>query len=128
MEDKESLKSGALVSDLPDPVENQVNNLLADSVVSPGVVIGRILLTGDHLETQMLTFSTMKNMFIIYLLRMEKFLVGPLPDLIHNSGLQVHEDSPGHVLAGSGLVKEGGEAIVSGARGVSGQGAIRLKS
>ena len=49
VEDEESLKSGALVSDLPDPVENQVNNLLADSVVTTGVVVGSILLAGDQL-------------------------------------------------------------------------------
>ena len=68
----------------------------------------------------------MKRMYF-YLLRMEKFLVGPLPDLIHDTGLQVHEDGPGHVLARPGLVEECGEAVVSGARGVSGHGAIRLE-
>ena len=62
-----------------------------------------------------------------YLLRMEKFLVGPLPDLIHDTGLQVHEDGPGHVLARPGLVEECGEAVVSGAGGVSGHGAIGLE-
>ena len=45
------LESSALISDLPDPVKNQVHNLLADSIMSPSVVISRILLTGDHLDT-----------------------------------------------------------------------------
>ena len=49
-----------------------------------------------------------------YLLRMEKFLVGPLPDLIHDTGLQVHEDGPGNMLARSGLGEEGGERVVAG--------------
>ena len=38
------LEPGALVSKLPDPVQNQVDNLLADGVVAPGVVVGGILL------------------------------------------------------------------------------------
>merc|ERR1712209_116070 len=37
MEQKESLKSSAGVSELPNPVENQVDNLLSDCVVSSGV-------------------------------------------------------------------------------------------
>ena len=58
---------------------------------------------------------------------MKEFLVGSLSDLIHNAGLKIHKDGPGHVLSGPGLVEEGGEAVVSGARGVSGHGAIRLE-
>ena len=49
MEDEESLEPGALVSKLPDPVQNQVNNLLADGVVTPGVVVGGVLFACDQL-------------------------------------------------------------------------------
>ena len=44
MKDKESLETGALVGKLPDPVQNQVN-----SVVTPSIVVGRVLLAGDEL-------------------------------------------------------------------------------
>ena len=50
MEDEESLEPGALVGKLPDPVQNQVNNLLADGVVTPGVVVGCVLLASDQLK------------------------------------------------------------------------------
>ena len=43
------LQSRALVCQLPDPVEDEVDDLLADSVVTPGVVVGRVLLASDKL-------------------------------------------------------------------------------
>ena len=55
VEDEEALEAGALVSDLPDPVKNKVDYLLADGVMSPGVVIGRILFARDHLNKRKLT-------------------------------------------------------------------------
>ena len=47
VEDEESLESSALVSQLPDPVQDEVNDLLADGVVAAGVVVGCVLLAGD---------------------------------------------------------------------------------
>ena len=44
VEDEETLKAGALVCQLPDPVKHQVDDLLADGVVAPGVVVGGVLL------------------------------------------------------------------------------------
>ena len=49
MEDEESLETGALVGQLPDPVEDDINDLLADGVVATGVVVGGVLLAGDQL-------------------------------------------------------------------------------
>ena len=57
MEDEETLETSARFSQLPDPVKNQVNDLLANGVVSPGVVVGGVLLASDQLN---------KNMKIIY--------------------------------------------------------------
>ena len=37
------LEAGALVSQLPHPVQHQVHNLLADGVVAARVVVGGIL-------------------------------------------------------------------------------------
>jgi len=52
------------------------NILRTDSVVSPGVVVGGILLATDQL------------------LRVEELAVGPSSNLIHHSRLQVYEDGP----------------------------------
>ena len=49
MEDEEALETGTLVGQLPDAVEDQVDDLLTDGVVTTGVVVGGILLTGDQL-------------------------------------------------------------------------------
>ena len=49
MEDQESLKTGALISQFPDPVEDKVDNFLADGVVASCVVVGGILLAGNQL-------------------------------------------------------------------------------
>ena len=106
MEDEETLESGAVVSQLPDPVQDQVHDLLADGVVAPGVVVGGVLLATHHL------------------LGVEELAVGPGPDLIDDRGLQVEEHGPGHVLAGSGLGEESGEAVVSRSGLVAGKLAV----
>ena len=49
MEDEEALQAGALVGQLADPVEDEVDDLLADGVVAAGVVVGGVLLAGDQL-------------------------------------------------------------------------------
>ena len=49
MEDEEALETGTLVSQLPDAVQDQVDELLPDGVVTTGVVVGGILLTSDQL-------------------------------------------------------------------------------
>ena len=49
VEDEESLESSAHVRQLPDSVEDEVHDLLADGVVAPGVVVGGVLLAGDQL-------------------------------------------------------------------------------
>ena len=49
MEDQESLEPGALVRQLPHPVQHQVDDLLADGVVPTSVVVRRVLLAGHQL-------------------------------------------------------------------------------
>ena len=43
------LQASAVVGELPDPVQNQVHNLLSHSVVASSIVVGGILLAG-HLR------------------------------------------------------------------------------
>ena len=48
VENQESLEPRALVRQLPDLVHGRVDNLLADGVVPPRVVVGRVLLPGHE--------------------------------------------------------------------------------
>ena len=50
MEDEESLEPGALVRQLPHPVQHKVDDLLADGVVASGIVVGGVLFPSDHLQ------------------------------------------------------------------------------
>ena len=80
MEHQEPLEAGAGVDKLPDPVEHQVDDLLADGVVAPRVVVRRVLLPGDQL------------------LGVEQLAVSSRPDFVHNRWLQVDENCPRHML------------------------------
>lgn len=81
VEDEEALKTNAVVGNTADLVENALNQLLADCVVATSVVVGSILLAGDHH------------------LRVEKVAVGTGSDLVDDIGLQVAVDGTGNVLA-----------------------------
>merc|ERR1719311_570337 len=80
VEDHEALKTSALVSELADAVKDEVNDLLSDGVVTTGVVVGSVLLTGDQL------------------LRVVELTVGTGTDLVTHSGLKIDEHATGHVL------------------------------
>ena len=81
VEDEETLETGARVNELPDPVENHVDDLLPDGVVAASVVVGGVLLAGDQL------------------LGVEELPVGAEPHLVHHGRLKVDKDSSRHVLA-----------------------------
>ena len=49
MEDEKALKPRTLVRGLPDPVQYKIYDLLANSVVAPGVVVSGIFLARDQL-------------------------------------------------------------------------------
>jgi hypothetical protein len=49
VEDHESLEAGTVVGQLSHAIKDKVDNLLPNGVVTTGVVIGGILLTGDEL-------------------------------------------------------------------------------
>lgn len=68
MEHQESLKTGAVVGETTDSVKGQVNDLLSDGVVTTGVVVRSVFLSGDEL------------------FRMEEGTVGSGTDLIWNMG------------------------------------------
>merc|ERR1711976_212037 len=92
-----------------DPVQDQVNNLLTNGVVTTSIVVGSILLTSDQL------------------LWVEQLTVGASAHLINYSGFQIHKDSSGHMFASTSLTEEGVEGIITPSNGlVTGHLAIRL--
>ena len=109
MENQEALETCALVSQLANPVQDKVNDLLANGVVATGIVIGSILLACDEL------------------LRVEELAVGASANFIDDRGFQVYKHCPGHMLASSCLTEEGVEGVISSPNGlVTWHLAIRL--
>ena len=109
VEDEETLEAGALVGQLPNPVQHQVDDLLADGVVAPGVVVGGVLFASHQL------------------LWVEQLPVCSSPDLVNDGGLQINKDSSRNMLTSSSLREEGVEAVISSSNGlVRGHLTIRL--
>ena len=100
VEDQETLETSTVVSQLPDSVEAQVDNLLSDGVVTTGEVVGSIFLTGDQL------------------LRVEQLSVGSGTDLINNSRLKIEENASWDMLSSSGFGEKGVEGIITTSDGL----------
>ena len=81
VENQETLETSTVVGNTADLVEDLVDHLLSDSVVTTGVVVGGILTTGDHV------------------LGVEKAAVGAGTDLIDDIGLEVTVDGTGDIFA-----------------------------
>merc|ERR1719489_198792 len=93
-------EAGAVIGQLPDPVQHQIYELLSDGVVSPGVVVGGVLLARDQL------------------LRVEQLPVRSGAHFVDNSGLEIHKHGPGNVLSRPGFAEEGVERVVSPTNGL----------
>jgi hypothetical protein len=100
VEDEESLETSALFRQLADSVKNQVNNFLANGVVTTSVVVGGIFLSSDEL------------------FRVEELTVSSHADLIDDSWLKINKDSPGDMLASPGFSKEGVEGVIVSSNGL----------
>ena len=81
MKHQESLKATCIISHSPDSIQSDLNLLLANGVVTPGIVVGSVLLP------------------CYQLLRVEQLPVGSNSDLINYSWLQINKDSPWYMLA-----------------------------
>jgi len=109
VEDEEALETDALISELSDSVEAEIDDFLTNGVVTSGEVVGGVLLAGDKL------------------LGVEELSVGASSDLIDNGGLEIEEDSAGDVLASTSLGEEGVESIITTTDGlVGGHLTVRL--
>mmetsp|Transcript_26424 Transcript_26424/g.62713 ORF Transcript_26424/g.62713 Transcript_26424/m.62713 type:complete len:413 (+) Transcript_26424:283-1521(+) len=100
VEDEESLEARAVVGELADAVEDEVDDLLSNSVVTTGVVVRRVLLPADDL------------------LGVVELPVRAAADLVADRRLQVDVHRAGHVLPGASLGEEGVEGVVSAAHRV----------
>jgi len=109
MEDQETLETSAVVGELADTVEGEVDNFLTNGVVTTGVVIGGIFLTRDQL------------------LGVEQLAVSTSADFIDDSGLEIEEDGARDVLSSTSFREEGVESVITATNGlVGGHLAIRL--
>jgi hypothetical protein len=138
VEDEETLKAGAVIGQLADAVEDSVNKLLADGVVTTSVVVGGILGGGSCTRVRglggleeggkmatlrcirtMMTWQYIRMIRLPYLLptddllRVVKLTVSSATDLVTHVWFKVDVDGTRDVLSGSGLWEEGVEGIVT---------------
>jgi len=95
VEDQKTLETSALIGELSDTVEDQVDNFFTDGVVTTGVVIGGIFLSRDQLFW------------------VEQLTVGSGSDFVNDGWFQVNEDTSWDVFAGTGFGEKGVERIVT---------------
>jgi hypothetical protein len=95
VEDQETLETGTVVSQLTDSVKDQVNNFLTNGVVTTGVVVGSIFLSGDEL------------------FGVEELAVGTSSDFINDGGFQINEDGTGDVFTSTGFREESVERVIT---------------
>jgi hypothetical protein len=95
LEDKETLETSALIGELSDSIEAEIDDLLTNGVVTSGEVVGSIFFTGDEL------------------LWMEELSVGTGSDFIDNGWLEIEEDGSWDVLTSTSLGEEGVESVVT---------------
>ena len=120
--------------ELADAVQDEVDNLLTDGVVTTGEVVGGILLTGDQLfGVKELTVRTRAHPQTLPPVVMSDKIhptgLGKSFYLIDHGGLQIDEDRARDVLAGTSLGEEGVEGVIAATDGfVGGHLTIRLDS
>ncbi len=103
VEDEEALETSAVVGELSDSVEGEIDDFLANGAVASGVVVGGVFLAGDEL------------------FGVEKLSVGAGSDFVDDGGFEIEEDTSRDVLSSSGLGEEGVEGVVSSSDGLIGR-------
>ena len=81
VKDEETLETGAVVGNATDFVEHLINELFADGVMTASIIVGRVLLSGDHL------------------LRVEEATVCAGADLVDHIGLEIAVDCARDIFA-----------------------------
>jgi hypothetical protein len=93
MEHEETLKASAVIGKLTDTIQDLIDNLLSDSVVTACVVVGSILFAINNL------------------LRMVELTVRSMTDFVTNRWFQIDIDGTRNMLASASLRKEGVEGV-----------------
>jgi len=97
---EETLETSAVVGELADTVQDKVDDFLANGVVTTGVVVGSVFLSGDQL------------------LGVVELTVSASADFVNDSWLKVNVHSAGDVLASTSLREKGVEGIVTATDGL----------
>ena len=95
VEDEETLETSALIGELSDSIEAEIDDFLTNGVMASGEIVGGVFLTGDEL------------------LWMEELSVGTCSNLVNDGWLQVEENASWNMLSSSGLGEEGVESIIT---------------
>ena len=88
-----------MISQFSDSVENKVDDFLSDGVVTSGIVVGGIFLTGDQLFW------------------MEQLSVGSGSDFIDYGWFQIDENGSWNVFTRTSLREKGVETVVAATNG-----------
>jgi len=95
VEDKETLKTSAVISEFTDSVKDKIDDFLSDGVVTTSVVVGGIFLSGDQL------------------FRVEELTVGTSADFVNDSWLKIDKDGTWDVLSGTSFREKGVEGVIT---------------
>merc|ERR1719387_807726 len=95
VENHEPLQTRAIIGELAEAIQHEIDDLFADGVVSAREIVRGVLLAADQL------------------LGVEELTVRARADLVHAGGLQVHEHAARHVLARARLAEESVESIIA---------------
>jgi hypothetical protein len=95
VEDEETLETSTVVSQFTDAVQSKVNNFLSNGVVTTGVVVGGIFLSGDQL------------------LRVEKLTVGTGTNFVNDGWFEIQHNGTRDVFSSTSLREESVESIVT---------------
>jgi hypothetical protein len=95
VEDEETLETSALIGELSDSVEAEIDDFLTNGVMSSGEVVGGVFFTGDEL------------------LWMEELSVGSGSDFIDDGWFEIEEDGSWDVLTSTSLGEEGVESVIT---------------
>lgn len=109
MEDEEPLQASTALCQQTGPIQNKIDDLLPNRVMSPGVIVGSVLFASDHL------------------LGVEQMSIDAGPDLVYDGWLEIDEDRSRDILLVARVAEERAEGIVSGVwSGVFGHSSVRL--
>jgi len=95
VEDEETLETSALIGELSDSIEAEIDDFFTNGVMSSGEVVGGVFFTGDEL------------------LWMEELSVGSCSNLINDGWFKIEHDGSWDVLTSTGLGEEGVESVIA---------------